>query len=578
MMTHNEEKEPQTTDSRNKLSWILYSTLLVARIIIGPFLSGYVHPDEFFQGGQELFFGYPPRIPWEFEVENALRSVLPPGLLSYLPLVLYQKVTGQTSLSGMEILIVPRLLCGILSVLAVDWSVWSLSENVTTGVPTSVLMLASAWPTFVLLNRPFSNALETVFLALLLCNVLQARENIFTNKCMKVGALCALGLFTRFTFVFFAFPIMFFYLHDIYTRNNLRTTAIKLLLTTISFLLVGLAIVFLDTMFYYCYYNNPVDYSNLVITPWNALAYNAKVSNLKDHGLHPRWTHALVNMFLLYGPMTAVTYFIILKNESSQEITATTLVSRLVVISGLGLLSLAPHQEPRFLLPLIVPLSLIGKQPFCSSKTLISLWIIFNSILFGLFGVLHQSGVVKSLLTLGSSPSSTTKPLALLYYHTYMAPTFLLRSKEEVKDTMICQSETEENTCRQGNHYDILQDLNGSNLETLQITLDTLLSCSTSQQDQSSSTTEKKEEEDSYVYLVMPPMFQQDDSDDTLWSFTTQSCDMPGYNCQLISSHLHHLSTEDLPTFDGSLQNFYNHGLVLNTFSISCAPSRGENR
>lgn len=30
-----------------------------------------------------------------------------------------------------------------------------------------------------------------------------------------------------------------------------------------------------------------------------------------------------------------------------------------VVLSGLGLLSLAPHQEPRFLLPLGVPLTLL---------------------------------------------------------------------------------------------------------------------------------------------------------------------------------------------------------------------------
>jgi hypothetical protein len=63
----------QTTDSRVLLSWTLYSIFLLARIVGGPFLPGYVHPDELFQSGQELWFGYPPRIPWEFEPHNALR-------------------------------------------------------------------------------------------------------------------------------------------------------------------------------------------------------------------------------------------------------------------------------------------------------------------------------------------------------------------------------------------------------------------------------------------------------------------------------------------------------------------------
>lgn len=558
--SQNVQDEKQTMNSG--LSWTIYITLVAARIFGGPFLYGYVHPDEFFQGGQELFYGYPPRVPWEFQAENALRSVVPPGLLSYLPLSLYQHIMGRTDLSGQEILILPRVFCGILSVLAVDWSVWSLSGETNTGaVPTSVLLLASAWPTFVMLNRPFSNSLETFFLALLLCNVLKGKgRTTFQN--ILIGAFCALGLFTRFTFVFFAFPIMLFFLYDTYTKNNIHGALGKIMVTATTFFIMGEGIIFLDTAFYSYYHKHMIDYSNLVVTPWNALAYNSKVSNLKDHGLHPRWTHAVVNMFLLFGPLTAITYFVLLSSRNKQTTTATTLVYRLVIVSGLGLLSLAPHQEPRFLLPLIVPLSLLGNHALGKSKTFCAVWIIFNLILFVLFGVLHQSGVVKSLLTLGSlAGNNTDKPLALIYYHTYMAPTFLLRSIEKEE---VCQAaDREEQTCRQGSYHGILHDLNGSGLKTLQATLDEKLSCS------------QHPNNENYVYLSMPPMAQDDEDTNTLWSLTTQSCDLPGYECQLIFGHKNHLSTEDLPPFDGSIQSFYKNGLVLNTFKISCATSKG---
>jgi GPI mannosyltransferase 4 len=41
----------------------------------------------------------------------------------------------------------------------------------------------------------------------------------------------------------------------------------------------------------------------MVLTPWNALAYNSRASNLAAHGLHPRVTHAAVNMPLLFGAL-----------------------------------------------------------------------------------------------------------------------------------------------------------------------------------------------------------------------------------------------------------------------------------
>ena len=47
----------------------------------------------------------------------------------------------------------------------------------------------------------------------------------------------------------------------------------------------------------------------LTLTPLNNLLYNINVDNVKQHGLHPRYLHLLVNFPLLFGPLAiAVVY------------------------------------------------------------------------------------------------------------------------------------------------------------------------------------------------------------------------------------------------------------------------------
>ena len=212
-----------TLHSKN-VSWLVYSVLLFVRVVLAPFLMGYVHPDEFFQGGQELFFGCPPNIPWEFDPVNAVRSIVPPTLLTWLPLQIYDwlrvifilimsgigrhgMISGMENLSGIEILIVPRLFCSVLSILVMDLSVWSIctatdgiyqcrdrKEKREDGVPIPVLLLASAWPTMVMLTRPFSNSMESYILALLMVTVLTKTrdKNSITFNCQKILFLCSI--------------------------------------------------------------------------------------------------------------------------------------------------------------------------------------------------------------------------------------------------------------------------------------------------------------------------------------------------------------------------------------------------
>lgn len=627
--------------TREKVSWVLYVVLLMFRIFACPFLVGYVHPDEFFQGGQELFFGCPPTIPWEFEPSNALRSIIPPTLLTWFPLKIYnwlrlliksgmsldEMSVGMGSLTGTEVLIVPRIACSVFSVLTVDWAVWSIYESVhkqntrttTSGVPIPVLLLASAWPTLIMLTRPFSNSMETYILALLMATVLTIEVNdkheifhkssIDLNFCWKVGTVSALGIFTRFTFVFFAFPVLLVLLNNLVRSFGIRQGTIwkKLGWMGISFVFVALGIIWADTSFYSSRVvddktgspgNNNLrslfDNRPFILTPFNALTYNSKVSNLKDHGLHPRWTHALVNMLIMYGPLALVTYFLIgttLWKYPSRTATIircnfTWIVSSAVVVFGLGFLSLAPHQEPRFVLPLLVPLVLLGEKPIQRYPTSGAfVWGLFNLILFTLFGLLHQGGVTQSLLSVGSTDKwmQQSRPTAWIYMRTYMPPTFLTRMSRGIVDgSRICPKNQQDGVCQKmsrdvfgtdlddGCQRDAIRivDLKSSGLDKLWDTLHSELPCAKGDY--------FLEDSNNLVYLTMPFMAEADKIDESSFVFSPTSDrrrrNIPygDYEYVHVTSYGQHLTTEDFPPFGGSFLEFYDR-LALHVYAISCA-------
>ena len=50
--------------------------------------TSYVHPDEYFQSIEitnQLFFGFDTYIPWEFESENAIRTIVTPIIVTGIP-------------------------------------------------------------------------------------------------------------------------------------------------------------------------------------------------------------------------------------------------------------------------------------------------------------------------------------------------------------------------------------------------------------------------------------------------------------------------------------------------------------
>ncbi|KAG2206288.1 hypothetical protein INT47_007302 [Mucor saturninus] len=195
----------------------------------------------------------------------------------------------------------------------------------------------------------------------------------------------------------------------------------------------------------------------IVITPINNLLYNINTDNLAQHGIHPRYTHFAINLPLLYGPLAILGLFhipsVFAKIRTDENIHLFYVFVG-VVSSGLIGLSIMPHQEARFLCPLLVPLVLIfaWKQSRLTRSFWVT-WFLFNVITTYVFGVIHQGGLIPAMdllyhqtsglhdchvlksgdLTCTSGASNLNMDYNglnittnLLFYKTYMPPRHLL--------------------------------------------------------------------------------------------------------------------------------------------------------
>ncbi|TDH73813.1 hypothetical protein CCR75_005934 [Bremia lactucae] len=480
---------------RRKLK--VYASLAVLRVAASVLLLGMIHPDEYFQSQEIMARHFLPTdsvlrrelfVPWEFQLATPNRSVLFPALVVGLPFKVFELVG--IKLTGWLMLVTPRLLLCAASFLidaVLFHVVGKLSRYDKVAIlqekQEMVLMLfASSWPTLLFLCRPFSNTFELLVFALcfaVLYLIKPTRRVLFGvlhAQTILLGSLLALGVFTRFTFPVFFFPLGVelvrqqdaFFIHAS-RKKELATSpsVVRRIVATIivvmqgvgAFISWGIIFVLMDTLYYRPeLFHGTFDQmflknirQNAVIAPFNNLLYNTQYDNLKLHGVHPRFTHFAVNMPMLFGPLFVA---FVLQRFPNRSVFGT-----LSVLFPLACLSLAPHQEPRFLLPIMIPLYIftvlngnIGMMRFVTStKSGQFLWIVFNLTLTLFFGVLHQGGIVPMLLSLSSIASTPTKgvimhlltsschfngmddrsrqligSVPLVFARTYMPPRFLL--------------------------------------------------------------------------------------------------------------------------------------------------------
>ena len=73
-------------------------------------------------------------------------------------------------------------------------------------------------------------------------------------------------------------------------------------------LLTALIIVFCDSLYFgdltlKKIWHLTMDWNDWKVTPFQFVMYNVVPGNLAQHGTHPNWLHALVNLQILYGPL-----------------------------------------------------------------------------------------------------------------------------------------------------------------------------------------------------------------------------------------------------------------------------------
>jgi hypothetical protein len=198
-----------------------------------------------------------------------------------------------------------------------------------------------------------------------------------------------------------------------------------------------------------------------VFAPWENFVYNLDPRNLALHGTHPRWLHAVVNAPLMLGVLypaavgivadqlwlaatsSTTGWAAVLRRHSKgcgvqpsilQSVEGRRCIGQLMaagsLVASLAGLSSAPHQEPRFLLPCLLPASLLAGEwvvtcafsccargpsgPALKPQGLLVrracgalVWLLWGALLLW-FGCLHQAGLLRAVPGLRSSLAPKT--------------------------------------------------------------------------------------------------------------------------------------------------------------------------
>ncbi|KLJ10724.1 phosphatidylinositol glycan, class Z [Blastomyces silverae] len=389
-----------------------YLLLLVVRVYFA-FSPSYLHPDENFQG-PEIFagqiFNYPSKPTWEFTSDHPIRSVFPLWLLYGVPMTLLKWLWTEDGAGSAPPALVYYVLRGsmfVLSFVMEDWAIHELVSSSPRLRRQTVVLVASSYVTWTFQTHTFSNSLETLLVAwslVLIQRILENKQNSSIFACVVLSFLLVAGVFNRITFpAFILIPGLRLVPHFLHKPLSL--------LTIIIFGLISCFIaIFADTDFYSASPTSLSDvFRNPIITPLNNLFYNSDTSNLANHGLHPRYNHFLVNLPQLLGPI----YILILYSFTFQNARSYFSLRNLRAISALSataLLSIFPHQEPRFLIP-CVPLLLTCFRP-PRSRFFLAAWVLFNAALGILMGIYHQGGVIPTQLHLPTLLANSTAPIS----------------------------------------------------------------------------------------------------------------------------------------------------------------------
>lgn len=370
------------------------------------------------------------------------------------------------SIGSYWLLITPRLVMTALSLL-VDLLLFKMCKAMKVNGWSCLSMFGCSYLTLVHQTHTLSNSTETVIFAIMIYivvkstsqrqqKVLNMGDDIF-KECLCMGVLLVAGTYNRPTFLLFAVSPCLYWLTQKIEHGLLNTIFIFLNCLPWMVLITIMFAVF-DSMYYGTLSKDWIVQvtdiqtwpaplleilRNLTFTPLNFVKYNLKANNLASHGLHPKYMHFLVNFPLLFGLVAPACVVFSLKRLSQTKCfrsnnSQTKMLLLLSLWIPLLLLSIFPHQEARFLIPLIIPLVLLMHDHVLGARVLSLLkwsWIIWNVLGCVMIGFFHQGGITKSLMYLSNEINVSSSGIGhanhIVFFHTYMPPRYLLQIKKD---------------------------------------------------------------------------------------------------------------------------------------------------
>ena len=375
----------------------------------------------------------------------------------------------------------------------------------------SSVLWSSSYVTWTYFTRTFSNTVEAVLLSVVLLIVCTSphvgnsgtalelkrkneedegqtyKKTAVVNKSYRfraliLGILTVAGFFNRPTFLAFAAVPIIFWIYNV-TMKHYRGNGVFNMCSVVFCMSVGAistfsCFVLADTLYYrpgfldemYESIDRLVDRlvssgfssdvifstfkdsaAGLVVTPWNFVNYNMQTDNLAVHGIHPRYTHFVVNLPLLTGPLYLPILFITFvsiigffnRHKVTKEAHQTVWLT-LMMLVPVSVLSVFPHQEPRFLIPLLPVLMVLGTKVVRvmspAKYTFCILWGFFNIVLILVYSFLHQAALVPSMSIYQqklSSRSGSNREHHAIFYNTYPPPRHLLLIKPETTNIKV---------------------------------------------------------------------------------------------------------------------------------------------
>lgn len=382
-------------------------------------------------------------------------------LAAYPAMYVWRALPTSVQLRPWSIVLIPRLWTVALSC-AHDNVVARVAHLAELPVPPVMAAWSILWPTIVFQSRTFSNTYEVFWVTLLAWFGGGGGQLRPLLRATTFGALTATGTFTRVTVLPYAFPFGLLLLAaaaldlapgvrlDVAVANRppfevaLPRMVTTVAVVTLSFVVTSAALIAEDSRHFSSPPHGNVDSVRVVVAPWNLLAFNADRDNVEQFGLHPVWTHALVNLPFLLGPLlwtvgaTAIEGLgpllcLSWKRGHPSETRQPAASARAILLRGallgsavlgVGALSLSPHQEPRFLLPATFGLTVVVGPHVCAlSRTRWQAFVGFHLAVAGFYTLIHQAGVLPAL---AAKAAERDPHHHLLFYGSYMPPRFVL--------------------------------------------------------------------------------------------------------------------------------------------------------